>query len=124
MIWIIFQFAIELLNNIYVCIFSAVIGAEWEQRPQDISASVGSDVTLTCRVTGDAGYVAWNKNGKTIAIGTSIFGDDNRMSIPNATKYNLVIKNLKRSDDANYTCNIQNLADTQKSGNSSFDCVM
>ena len=104
-----------IIHIYYVCIFSAVIGAAWEQRPQDISASVGSDVTLTCKVTGEPGYVTWNKNGNTIAVGTSIISSDNRISIPDATKYNLVITDLKRSDDDDYTCTVQNLPETQKS---------
>ena len=104
-----------IIHIYYVCIFSAVIGAVWEQRPQDISASVGSDVTLTCKVTGEPGYVTWNKNGNTIAVGTSIISSDNRISIPDATKYNLVITDLKRSDDDDYTCTVQNLPETQKS---------
>lgn len=95
--------------------FSAVIGAVWQQRPNDISASVGSDVILTCRVTGAPGYVTWNKNGNTIAVGTSIIPEDNRISIPDDTKYNLVIKNIKQSDDDDYTCTVQNLPAAQKS---------
>ena len=87
----------------------------WERRPHDISASVGNNVTLTCKVRGEPGYVTWNKNGNTIAVGTSIIPNDNRISIPDDTKYNLVITDLKQSDDSNYTCTVQNLLDTQKS---------
>ncbi|XP_052061423.1 cell adhesion molecule DSCAM-like isoform X3 [Mytilus californianus] len=97
-------------------ILEVVIGASWEQRPTDVSAAVGSTVTLTCKVTGDPGFVTWNKNGNTLAVGTSIVsGDKSRITIPVASKFNLQISDVQKSDDDDYTCNIQNIQpDSQK----------
>lgn len=92
-----------------------VIGASWEQRPTDVSAPVGSTVTLTCKVMGDPGFVTWNKNGNTLAVGTSVVSSDTRITVPVASKFNLQITNLQKSDDDDYTCNIQNIQpDSQK----------
>lgn len=92
-----------------------MIGASWEQRPTDVSAPVGSTVTLTCKVTGDPGFVTWNKNGNTLAVGTSVVSSDTRITVPVASKFNLQITNLQKSDDDDYTCNIQNIQpDSQK----------
>ncbi|XP_063441730.1 hemicentin-1-like isoform X11 [Mytilus trossulus] len=96
-------------------ILEVVIGASWEQRPTDVSAAVGSTVTLTCKVTGDPGFVTWNKNGNTLAVGTSVVSSDTRITVPAASKFNLQITNLQKSDDDDYTCNIQNIQpDSQK----------
>ncbi|CAC5419869.1 CADM3 [Mytilus coruscus] len=97
-------------------ILEVVIGASWEQRPKDVSAAVGSIVTLTCKVTGDPGFVTWNKNGNTLAVGTSIVsGDKSRITIPVASKFNLQISDVQKSDDDDYTCNIENIQpDSQK----------
>ncbi|XP_076113072.1 hemicentin-1-like isoform X14 [Mytilus galloprovincialis] len=96
-------------------ILEVVIGASWEQRPTDVSAPVGSTVTLTCKVTGDPGFVTWNKNGNTLAVGTSVVSSDTRITVPVASKFNLQITNLQKSDDDDYTCNIQNIQpDSQK----------
>ncbi|XP_071172506.1 cell adhesion molecule DSCAM-like isoform X4 [Mytilus edulis] len=96
-------------------ILEVVIGASWEQRPTDVTAPVGSTVTLTCKVTGEPGFVTWNKNGNTLAVGTSVVSSDSRITVPVASKFNLQITNLQKSDDDDYTCNIQNIQpDSQK----------
>lgn len=88
-------------------------GASWEQRPVDVSAAIGNTATLTCKVSGDPGFVTWNKNGNTLAAGTSVITSDTRITVPIVS--NLQITNVRKGDDGYYTCNVQNIQpDSQK----------
>ncbi|XP_063443377.1 neuronal growth regulator 1-like [Mytilus trossulus] len=100
---------------IFLTIVEIVTGASWEQKPTDVSALIGSTVTLRCKVVGDPGFVTWNTNGNTLAVGTSIVSSDTRITVPLASKFNFQITNVQKGDDGDYTCNVQNIQpDSQK----------
>lgn len=102
---------VRLLLCLLLLLLHAALGAVWVQRPQNVTVPLGSDATLTCQLSGDPGYVTWNKNGQTIAVGTTIISADGaRLSIPESSKFNLVITNVQKSDDDDYTCTVQNVA--------------
>lgn len=65
---------------------------------------------MNCQLLGNPGFVTWNKDGVTLAIGTSVItGDKSRIAVPESSKYNLVIKDAKSSDAGDYTVTVENL---------------
>ncbi|MCX7737674.1 MAG: immunoglobulin domain-containing protein [Candidatus Kapabacteria bacterium] len=67
-------------------------------QPQDQFVEEGADVTFTCDATGTLPDFQWQKNGENIA---------------NEIGKTLTIKNVKKSDEGNYTCVVKNNCGTR-----------
>ncbi|KAM3872001.1 neurofascin [Diretmus argenteus] len=105
----------------YLCIVSNIAGREEMQvrmevkepttfvkRPQNMKVVRGSDVRLECGVKTDASSpvtTTWMKNKKSLTLGWRISLDES----------NLVITNVNRGDEGNYTCIIKTEMDEKSS---------
>lgn len=66
--------------------------------PRKVKGSVGSQVSLTCSVTGSDEYeLSWYRNGDKIIAGANV-----RMN--GITKENLVMDGMAKSDGGAYQC--------------------
>uniref|UniRef100_A0A8C5FYJ5 Neural cell adhesion molecule L1 n=1 Tax=Gouania willdenowi TaxID=441366 RepID=A0A8C5FYJ5_GOUWI len=104
----------------YICVVSNIAGRDESQvrvevkeptlivtRPQNMKVMRGTDVRLECVITADASTpvtTTWIKNRKQVTLGW-------RLNLDEST---LVITNVNRDDEGNYTCVIKSELD-QKS---------
>ncbi|CAF1114272.1 unnamed protein product [Rotaria sordida] len=83
-------------------------GQFYEVKPSDISALIGSNVTIPCIIAPPHGDVQWTKDGLALGYDRqlpafplwSIIGDENR------GEFNFFIESLKLDDEGVYACEV------------------
>ncbi|CAF3700945.1 unnamed protein product [Rotaria socialis] len=97
--WLVFYSILYLSNS---------QGQFYEVKPSDISALVGSNVTIPCVIAPPHGDVQWTKDGLALGYDRqlpafphwSIIGDENR------GEFNFLIESLKLDDEGLYACEV------------------
>ncbi|XP_071505053.1 uncharacterized protein [Diadema antillarum] len=86
--------------------------------PSDTTATVGTSVTLVCRIQHASNEVEWSKDGTPITIGRNVVPGTNsdRISITDLVdngEYNLHISDIEEDDAGKYICAVDGLSTPQ-----------
>jgi len=100
---------------VVVVVVVACCGAQWVERPEDVSQRLGLSATFNCSAGPGYGAVAWLKMDDVTSTATLLFYntvpwsvDTTRISavaMPGGGT-SLTLTSLERSDDARYKCTI------------------
>lgn len=83
-----------------------VLALAWIEQPADTNSVIGGDAEFICNFSG-ASLSTWTRPGGTLFVNNVSMTTDSRFSITG--HFNLHIRNVKKEDQGEYTCSVQNL---------------
>ncbi|XP_052674901.1 hemicentin-1-like isoform X1 [Crassostrea angulata] len=83
-----------------------VLALAWIEQPADTNSVIGGDAEFICNFSG-ASLSTWTRPGGTLFVNNVSMTTDSRFSITG--HFNLHIRNVKKEDQGEYTCTVQNL---------------